>query len=68
MRLVDMLPEGLEVLRLFEYVKGRWSNYDAQVQELMEARAERFPGLTLVEGVEEPIFMHSKDQDAGGGW
>jgi hypothetical protein len=62
MRLVDLLPEGLEVLRLFEYVKGRWPDYDAQVRELLEVRAEKFPGLTLVEGVEEPIFMLPKDE------
>lgn len=61
MRLVDMLPEGLEVLRLFEYEKGRWPDHDEQVRELMESRGERFPGLTVVEGVEESLFMRSKD-------
>jgi hypothetical protein len=62
-RLVDMLPEDLEMLRLFDYVKGRWPDHDAQVREFMETRTERFPGLTLVEGVEEPIFMRAKDSD-----
>ncbi|KAH8906606.1 hypothetical protein BR93DRAFT_968196 [Coniochaeta sp. PMI_546] len=52
-RLVDALPPNLEYLRLYGYKKGQYPDIDAHVTELLEQKAERFPGLGEIEGVDE---------------
>ncbi|OIW35506.1 hypothetical protein CONLIGDRAFT_61925 [Coniochaeta ligniaria NRRL 30616] len=52
-RLVDALPPNLEFLRLYGYRKGEHAHIDAHVAELLEKKAERFPKLGEIEGVDE---------------
>ena len=54
-RLTDALPPHLEALRLYDYRRGDNPDIDDHVWELLEKKAERFPGLTTVEGVETTI-------------
>jgi hypothetical protein len=52
-RLVDTLPPNLVFLRLYGYKKGEHPDIDAHVTELLEKKAERFPDLGEIEGVDE---------------
>ncbi|KAK1996004.1 hypothetical protein LX36DRAFT_135348 [Colletotrichum falcatum] len=55
-RLVDALPPGLEYLCLYGYRKGRNSDVDSHIEELLEKRAERLPRLTEIRGVEQTVL------------
>ncbi|OIW27053.1 hypothetical protein CONLIGDRAFT_707811 [Coniochaeta ligniaria NRRL 30616] len=52
-RLVDALPPNLEFLRLYGYRKGEVEIIDDHVKELLERKADRFPKLGEIEGVDE---------------
>ncbi|KAK0610622.1 hypothetical protein B0T17DRAFT_621089 [Bombardia bombarda] len=53
-RLVDALPPNLQFLRHYGYKKEQIPEMNAQVTELLEKKAERFPGLVDgIEGVDE---------------
>ncbi len=65
-RLIDGLPEGLEVLRLYGYVSGRDVTVDGHIREFMRLKGERLPNLKVVEGVEETIeVMGDRSSDRG---
>lgn len=52
-RLIDALPPNLEFLRLYGYKKGEVDVIDGYVNELLEKKADRFPKLREIEGVDE---------------
>ncbi|KAH6695151.1 hypothetical protein F5X68DRAFT_28845 [Plectosphaerella plurivora] len=53
--LIDALPKGLEVLRLYDYQPGRDEFIDKDIQELLRVKEERFPDLREIEGLKEKI-------------
>ncbi|KAM5354453.1 hypothetical protein ACJ41O_001102 [Fusarium nematophilum] len=55
-RLVDSLPPNLEYFCLYGHAKGENEEIDGQVAELMEKRAERFPRLKEIRGVESKVL------------
>ncbi|KAK3356830.1 hypothetical protein B0T25DRAFT_537501 [Lasiosphaeria hispida] len=65
-RLVDALPPSLTSLHLYGYTRGHSGVYDEHVDELLKQRAERFPLLVELRGVEEPIILGVKTWDRGG--
>ncbi|KAH7367897.1 hypothetical protein B0T11DRAFT_326125 [Plectosphaerella cucumerina] len=52
-RLIDALPQGLEVLKLRGYTPKKDATVDGNIRELMRLKGERLPNLRLVEGVGE---------------
>lgn len=66
-RLVDALPKNLKSLHLYDYVVGQCPLADEHVQELKSKMAERFPFLTEVKGLDEPLIKNSK-YNADSGW
>jgi hypothetical protein len=59
-QLIDTLPPGLEVLRLYNYEAGREEVVDRHIDELMRLRMDKPPNLKVVEGVEEVIEKISR--------
>ncbi|KAH7303065.1 hypothetical protein B0I35DRAFT_447299 [Stachybotrys elegans] len=67
-RLVDALPPGLQSFTLRGYYKGKNQYYDWQVKEFMAYKAERFPRLQELEGIEAPVpsasDVYEEDDDS----
>lgn len=54
-RLVDALPVSLETLIIRGYKAGRNPEHTAQINELMEKRADKLPNLREVQGIANEI-------------
>jgi hypothetical protein len=54
-RLVDALPPNLEYLLIRGYKKGEFEFWDSQVEEFQAKRAEKFPALREVHGLDAYI-------------
>jgi len=65
-RLVDGLPRNLKSLHLYDYVVGECPLADEHVGELKSKMAERFPFLTEVKGLDEPLIKNSKYNEWSG--
>jgi hypothetical protein len=63
-KLVDALPKSLISLTIRGYTKGVVAKYDAAIGELLARRAEAFPALAGISGVEE--LIPSADVEASG--
>ncbi|KAK3389689.1 hypothetical protein B0H63DRAFT_445865 [Podospora didyma] len=66
-RLIDALPPQLEFLRLYGYKKGAMPEVDAHVNEFLEKKAERFPQLVTIEGI-DAFLPGSPGTYAGNRW
>lgn len=65
-RLVDALPRGLKSLHLYDYVVGKSPLADEHVKELKSKMGERFPFLTEVRGLDEPLWKNSSYHEDSG--
>jgi hypothetical protein len=54
-RMVDAIPPNLEYLLIRGYEKGENTMWDNQIEEFTAKRAEMFPALKEIHGLDEPI-------------
>lgn len=52
-RLVDGLPPNLEYLCIYDYERGAHSDFDGYINELLAEKAERYPKLKEILGIDE---------------
>ncbi|KAI0816135.1 hypothetical protein GGR55DRAFT_685794 [Xylaria sp. FL0064] len=54
-RLAEALPKSLEYLLIRGYERGKVARHDAQIDEFLASRRDRFPALKEVHGIDEMI-------------
>ena len=65
-RLIDGLPSSLKTLRLYDYHRGADAFWDENVDELKAKMAEKFPLLTELVGIDEPLVVNSQYDEGSG--